>query len=246
MAVWMPFRRATAHARRSVLGLDGPFRMQGDGPVLYGFSPALIPVPEGGTRRRIVTGWWFLDGGRWTPPAELERFLEGGRPVVSIGFGSMVGEDPRALGALVVGAVRDAGVRAVLLTGWGALDEVGGDDILVARSVPHDWLFARVDAVVHHGGAGTTGAGLRAGVPSVVVPFGVDQPFWGSRVHAIGAGPRPLPRRGLTRDALAMALRQATGDPAMRAAAARIGTVIRAEDGVATAVRAIEAFAGRQ
>jgi UDP:flavonoid glycosyltransferase YjiC (YdhE family) len=240
LALWMPFKRPAAHARRSVLGLDGPFRMQGDGPVLYGFSPAVVPVPDDASRRRIVTGWWFLDAGPWTPPPELERFLEGARPVVSIGFGSMVGEDPRELTALVIGAVRDAGVRAVLLTGWGALDDVTGDDIMVTGSVPHDWLFPRVDAVVHHGGSGTTGAGLRAGVPTVVVPFGVDQPFWGSRVHAIGAGPKPLPRRDLSRDGLAAALRQATTDPAMRGAAARIGAVINGEHGVVAAVRAIE------
>ncbi len=240
LAIWMPFKRATANARRSVLGLDGPFRLQGDGPVLYGFSPAVIPVPQEGPRRRIVTGWWFLDAGPWTPPADLERFLEGNRPVVSIGFGSMVGEDPRELTDLVAGAVHDAGVRAVLLTGWGALDVVPGDDIMVAESVPHDWLFPRVDAVVHHGGAGTTGAGLRAGVPNIVVPFGVDQPFWGSRVQAVGAGPAPLRRHELTREGLAAALRQATTDRSMRDAAARIGTVIRAEDGVGAAVRAIE------
>jgi len=132
----------------------------------------------------------------------------------------------------------------VVLTGWGGLGAMDGDDVLVLPSAPHAWLFPRVDAVVHHGGAGTTGAGLRAGVPSIVVPFGVDQPFWGSRVHALGAGPAPIPRRTLTRGALAAALRTAVADPGMRAAAARIGDLLRAEDGVATAVAAIEELAG--
>jgi UDP:flavonoid glycosyltransferase YjiC (YdhE family) len=155
----------------------------------------------------------------------------------------MPGEDPGATAALVTGAVRDAGVRAVLLTGWGALDgSTVSDDILAVPSAPHDWLFRRVAAVVHHGGAGTTGAGLRAGVPNVVVPFGVDQPFWGSRVHALGVGPDPLPRRTLTRQGLAAALRQAVSDQSMREAAARFGEAIRGEDGVGAAVRAIEAL----
>jgi sterol 3beta-glucosyltransferase len=213
--------------------------------VLYGFSPRVVPVPDDGPRRRIATGWWFLDGGPWTPPPDLERFLASGGPVVSIGFGSMPGDEPGALAALVTGAVHDAGVRAVVLTGWGALEGApAADSIIAVRSVPHDWLFPRMAAVVHHGGAGTTGAGLRSGVPNIVVPFGVDQPFWGSRVHALGAGPRPIPRRALTREALAAALRQAVTDGAMRGAAARIGTEIRADDGVTTAVQAIEAAFG--
>jgi len=243
MALWMPFKRPMAKVRSAELRLDGPFRLQGDGPILYGFSPAVVPVPDGGPRPRIVTGWWFLDAGSWTPPEELEAFLaDRRRPVVSIGFGSMVGGDPAGLASLVVGAVQDAGVRAVLLTGWGGLADGpnASDDVFVATSVPHDWLFARVDAIVHHGGAGTTGAGLRAGVPNVVVPFGVDQPFWASRVRAAGAGPVPLPRGGLTRESLAGALDQAVHDQAMRDAAAALGGVIRAEDGVGSAVRAIE------
>ena len=101
---------------------------------------------------------------------------------------------------LVLGAVRDAGVRAILLSGWGGLAAgVAASDVHVADALPHDRLFPRMAAVVHHGGAGTTGAGVRAGVPSLVVPFGVDQPFWGSRIAALGVGPRPIPRRRLTR-----------------------------------------------
>jgi sterol 3beta-glucosyltransferase len=244
MAVWMPFRGAVAKARRTELGLAGSLHLAGDGPVLYGFSRHVVPVPEDGPRRRVVTGWWFLDEEAWTPPAELERFLAGPEPVVSIGFGSMTGDDAAALTDLVAGAVRDAGVRAVLLSGWGGLAAVTHDRLHVARSIPHAWLFPRVAAVVHHGGAGTTGAGLRAGVPSIVVPFGVDQPFWGSRVLAVGAGPEPIARRSLTRERLAAALRQAVSDVPMREAAARIGAAIRAEDGVRAAVGAIEAAWG--
>lgn len=125
----------------------------------------------------------------------------------------------------------------MLISGWGGLKEAqASDDIFFADSLPHEWLFPRVAAVVHHGGAGTTGAALRAGVPSVVVPFTMDQPFWGSRVEALGAGPKPIPRKRLTEKRLADALGLATGDAQMRTLAAELGAKLREEDGVAEAV----------
>jgi sterol 3beta-glucosyltransferase len=136
-------------------------------------------------------------------------------------------------------------VRAVLLAGWGGLghagvpraaDVSGAGDVFCADAVPHDWLFPRVTAVVHHGGAGTTGAALGAGVPAIVVPFTMDQPFWALRVATLGAGPAPIPRAHLTRDRLAAALRRTVDDAAMQARSAALGALIRAEDGVAQAV----------
>jgi UDP:flavonoid glycosyltransferase YjiC (YdhE family) len=109
-------------------------------------------------------------------------------------------------------------------------------------SAPHTWLFPRMAAVVHHGGAGTTAAGLRAGVPSIVVPFFGDQPFWGQRVAALGVGPAPIPRQKLTADALAQAIQHATTDTTMQRKAAELGAKIRAEDGVAEAVKQIERY----
>ena len=239
LGVWGPFRRMMATARERVLGLRGRPPSRDRQPVLYGFSRHVVPVPVSAERARHVTGYWFLPAApTWSPPGALEAFLAGDGPVVSIGFGSMASEDPAALTALVRGAARDAGVRAVLLAGWGGLrsvDDAEGD-VLCADALPHDWLFPRVAAVVHHGGAGTTGAALRSGVPSVVVPFTMDQPFWGSRVAALGVGPAPVPRGRLTRAALADALRRAVTDEGMRARAAALGEQIRAEDGVAAAV----------
>jgi sterol 3beta-glucosyltransferase len=149
----------------------------------------------------------------------------------------MASGDPDALTALVLESVRSAGVRAVLLSGWGGLRSLPeADDVFCADALPHDWLFPRVASVVHHGGAGTTGAALRAGVPAIVVPFTMDQPFWGARVAALGVGPEPIPRGRLTQERLAEALRRAVNDEAMRARAAELGAKIRAEDGVAAAV----------
>jgi sterol 3beta-glucosyltransferase len=246
VGIWMPFRSGMQKARHEVLGLDGSPRAHLANPVLYGFSRHVVPLPEEGPRERHVTGYWFLptDDG-WTMPAGLETFLALDGPVVSIGFGSMASEDPVAVTELVVGAVREAGMRAVLLSGWGGMANLAtAEDIHVAEAVPHDRLFPRVAAVVHHGGAGTTGAGVRAGVPSLVIPFGVDQPFWGSRIAALGVGPAPIPRKRLTREALADGLRQAVGDRAMADRAAALGERIRAEDGVAAAVEVIERFGG--
>lgn len=234
----LPFRAAVHRARRDVLGLPArPAPVAHTLPSLYGYSRHVLPAPPEWGPRHLVTGYWTLPGSGPLPP-ELEAFLDAGPPPVCIGFGSMTGADPAALTALVLDAVRRAGVRAVLLSGWGGLAAAARDDVLVVDEAPHDLLFPRTAAVVHHGGAGTTGAALRAGVPAVVVPYAVDQPFWGARVAALGVGPTPVPRRRLTAEALADALR-ATTDPAMRERAVSLGRLIRAEDGVANAVAAL-------
>lgn len=236
LALWLPFRGAMKKAREA-LGLNGPARRVGVPPVLYGFSRHVLPEAPEWLGRRFVTGYWFLPAAEdWLPPPGLEAFLGQTGPVVCIGFGSMTTVDSRATTALVEEAVRRAGVRAVLLSGWGAFEAAAHDRIFAAAAVPHDWLYPRVAAVAHHGGAGTTGASLRAGVPTIVVPFTMDQPFWGARVVALGVGPDPIPRRRLTAENLAAALSRAVSDGAMRARAAEMGALIRQEDGVADAV----------
>jgi len=228
-ALWMPFRGGMSSARESVLGLTGRPSAADGQPILYGFSRHVVSMPAN-DRDRHVTGYWFLPASpAWSPPAALETFLAHGGPVACIGFGSMVSDVPEAVTKLVLEAVRSAGVRAVLLAGWGGLESVAQtDDVYVAEAVPHDWLYPRVTAIVHHGGAGTTGAALRAGVPAVVVPFTVDQPFWASRVKLLGVGPTPIPRAGLTSSRLADALGRALADEAMRAKAMALGKQIRA------------------
>ena len=238
LAVWMPFKRAMASARTTVLGLAPGRPSAADRqPVLYGFSREVVPLPSEGRRARHVTGYWTRDLTDWIPPPRLAAMLAGSVPVVSVGFGSMVNQDPAATTALVLGAARDAGVRVVLLAGWDPVDRVGDhDDVFHADAIPHDWLFPRVRAVVHHGGAGTTGAALSAGVPAIVVPFAMDQPFWASRVVALGVGPTPIPRGRLTRGDLARALRATVTDEAMSSRAALLGARIRSEDGIHAAV----------
>jgi UDP:flavonoid glycosyltransferase YjiC (YdhE family) len=205
-------------------------------PVLCSFSRFVVPRPPDWPRYVHVTGHWFadLDEG-WTPPPALTALLAAGRPAVYVGFGSMAPKDPARIGSVVRTALRRAGVRGVVLGDPATSD----DEVVAVRSIPHSWLFPQLSAVVHHGGAGTTAAGLRAGVPAIVCPFFGDQPFWGERIAALGAGPAPIPIGRLTADALAAAIEAAVGPggpaAAIRRRAACLGRQIRAEDGVSRA-----------
>jgi UDP:flavonoid glycosyltransferase YjiC (YdhE family) len=211
-------------------------------PVLYAYSPTLLPPPADWPSRFHVTGAWFLDPPPgWQPPADLVSFLEGGPPPVYVGFGSMTSADPDATLALVLDALSRAAQRGVLLHGWaglGAGRELP-DTVIALDDVPHSWLFPRMAALVHHGGAGTTAAGLRAGIPSVVTPLTADQPSWGRIVHRLGAGPRPIPFRHLTATRLSRAIESAVSEPAIHERAAELGERIRAEDGVGQAVELV-------
>ncbi|MBT0962817.1 glycosyltransferase [Denitromonas iodatirespirans] len=214
-------------------------------PVLCGFSRHVVPPPTDWPETVTTTGYWFLDGhDHWTPPPALADFLAAGPPPVYVGFGSMAGRDPQRLGRIVIDALQHAGVRGIVATGWGGLqiDAPLPDSILRIEQAPHDWLFPRMATVVHHGGAGTTAAALRAGKPSVIVPFFGDQPYWARRVHALGAGSRPLPQKTLTVEALAAAINGV--DAGVREKAAALGAAIRNEDGIGNAVAQIEKLMG--
>lgn len=177
---------------------------------------------------------------RLAAPSGLVDFLEAGPPPVSVGFGSMNNVDPEEITTRVLDALRRSGQRGVLLTGWGGIGSADlPDEVFKTDEVPHDWLFGQVRAAVHHGGAGTTAASLRAGLPTVVVPFFPDQAFWGWRVSTTGVGPEPIPRKKLTPERLAAAILRAATDVDMEKRARLLGEKIRAEDGVA---QAIEAF----
>src|SRR5690606_33997419 len=183
-------------------------------------------------------GYWFLDEPDWEPPRELADFLAAGPAPVYIGFGSMVPKDAEMTEMVVRTALKAAGVRGVVQGD----PETSDDQVLAVRDVPHSWLFPRMAAVVHHGGAGTTAAGLRAGAPTVVCPFFGDRPYWGERVAALGAGPAPLPFRSLTVPRLAARIRRAVEDQEMADRADELGRRIRAEDGVGRAQKIIDSL----
>jgi sterol 3beta-glucosyltransferase len=210
-------------------------------PVLYGLSSSVVPRPADWGSELAMTGYWFLDGAqKWTPPRALEQFLAVGPKPICVGFGSMPSADPEQATRLFARALALAGQRGVLLTGWGGLASAQlPEHVFALESAPHDWLFPRAAAVVHHGGAGTTAAALRAGVPALVVPFIADQRFWAGRVSALGAGIGPIQRRQLEPEPLGDALRALVENPAFRDGAARVAAALAREDGVARAIAAL-------
>ncbi|MEZ0472942.1 glycosyltransferase [Luteimonas salinilitoris] len=211
-------------------------------PVLHGYSPQISPTPKDWPATAMTMGAWTLPHAPdWTPPPALVEFLAAGPPLVYVGFGSMAGRKPARVTAIVLEALRQSGRRGLFASGWGGLAaQALPPEVLAIKQAPHDWLFPQVAAVVHHGGAGTTAAGLRAGRPTIICPFFGDQPFWGRRVHAIGAGPPPIPQKQLSAERLAAAIVAATTDPDIAAAAEAVGLRLRAERGVESTVDWIE------
>jgi UDP:flavonoid glycosyltransferase YjiC (YdhE family) len=209
-------------------------------PYLHCYSDLVLPKPPDWPDYAEVTGWCSLEApANFSPSPALTRFLEGG-DALYVGFGSMTGMDQEVLARITVGALRKAKRRAVICSGWGTLgDVVSGDDILCVDDAPHDWLFARVAQVVHHGGAGTFAAGLRAGKPTLVVPFFGDQPMWGRFAARMGVGPAPLPKKKLSEERLAAAI-TALADPKYAARATEWREKFAAEDGASkTAARIV-------
>ncbi|MCG8462181.1 MAG: glycosyltransferase, partial [Holophagales bacterium] len=214
-------------------------------PILYCSSPALYGRPDDWPETSLASGFWLHEDPN---EAELDpallRFLEAGPPPVYVGFGSMRREGARELSLQVASVLERLGLRGVLATGWGGLGRIANRQHLrcIGR-VSHRRLFPRVAAVVHHGGASTTGAGLLAARPTWILPFLADQPFWGRRVHALGLGPAPLPQSELDETALAAGLEAVARDPAFRQRAARMGERLRHEEGIEDAVRFVETYA---
>ncbi len=217
-------------------------------PVMHCYSRHVGAHPSDWPDWVTVTGYWFLDRTEdWTPPQGLVDFLDAGPPPVYVGFGSIAGRSPEQTTRTVIEALELAGARGILATGWGGLD--AGDlpeTVFQIDAAPHDWLFPRVGAVVHHGGAGTTAAGLRFGRPTIVCPFFADQPYWGRRVHELGVGPEPIPQKKLTAEKLAAAIADALQNADMQQKAAALAQEISTEDGIANALAFIETYSVSQ
>jgi sterol 3beta-glucosyltransferase len=247
--IWQGFRSADTQVRMKELDLPaapllGPYNGKAAHtyPVLYGFSPSVIPQPSDWDAHIYITGYWFLEPhDHWSPPQALLAFLQAGPAPVYVGFGSMSTTKPEETTRIVLESLARTNQRGIVLSGWGGLHTEGlPNSVFAIDSVPFSWLFPQMAAVVHHGGAGTTASGLRAGVPSIVIPYFADQPFWGQRVAELGVGPTPIPLKKLTVDRLTRAIERAVNDQGMRQRAAALGAKIQAEDGIANAVAALQ------
>ena len=244
---WQIYGDMTNRFRQEILGLPpssarANVARRRQTPTLLAYSQHIVPFPDDWPSPYQNTGYLFLDDDQdWQPPTALEAFLANGSPPIGLGFGSMIGRNPTQIMQLLIEAVQQSGQRAILLSGWAGFAEMAlPDAIFQLPAAPHSWLYPQLAAVVHHGGAGTTAAGIRAGVPSVIIPHMVDQPFWGTRLHQLGVSPAPIPRHKLTTEKLAAAIHLAVSDIAMQERATKLGEAVRAEDGVATAVSLIQ------
>ena len=213
-------------------------------PCLYGFSPSIIPKPADWPESAVICGYWFTaPDSSWQPPEALRDFLSAGPAPVYVGFGSMVGSSPEQTLQTVLQAVQLAGVRAIIASGWGGMRHAAlSESVFPVESVPHDWLFPKLAAAVHHGGAGTTAATLRAGIPSVVLPYFYDQFFWGQRLQQLGVAPHSLPQKQVTPQSLAHAIRSVVGSPEAGFRSREVATRIAKERGVEEAVSVVERY----
>jgi sterol 3beta-glucosyltransferase len=211
-------------------------------PLAMHYSPRLGSVPSDWGAHIHVVGTWPLPApANWTPPDKLSAFLAQGDPPIFIGFGSAIVPNPAKMIRCVSEALRIAGLRGVLQAGWAGLTHED-DQLTPIEDVPHDWLFPRMAAIVHHGGSGTTHSAVRAGKPSLVVPFYADQPYWGRRVAELGVGVSPISPKRLSSERLAAAFRTLTQDSNLQRRAAELGALLRQEDGLGAACRLVEQF----
>jgi sterol 3beta-glucosyltransferase len=220
-------------------------------PVCYGFSQAVVQRPADWPDSCVVAGYWWPERpASWSPPPELQNFLDTGPPPVFVGFGDVTPANTSEFIELAAAAGRRAGMRLVIQAGQTGAFETQvaqhstGESIVIGE-VPHDWLFPRMAALVHHAGAGTAAAGLRAGVPAITVPVLADQPFWAARLAAHGAGPPPIPRGRLSVDALAWAIRATIARRSYRAQAEAVSRRLAAEDGAAPVIRVLDRLGER-
>ena len=236
--IWRAFRARTNAARAKTLGLAPRRRLWTDLPMLYGISSSLLPRPRDWPDNVVMCGRWAPPATDWTPPAALAAFLAAGEPPLYVGFGSMAGLDRRTLLAALLPAV--GGRRALFYPGWSGVEASDlPANFLTLGDTPHDWLFPRASIVIHHGGSGTSHSAVRAGVPSVVVPFVGDQFFWADCLQRAGAASLSVAARDVTASALERGITLAES-AAMRSRASALGAAMSEENGLSRAVAEIE------
>src|SRR5688572_4688019 len=246
--VWQMFRPVINSWRKQKLNLPPlPLRGYFDQlathkiPILNGFSQYVVPRPVDWNEHIHISGYWFPEDKPWQPPYDLNEFIEAGSPPIFIGFGSMPVKNPQITTEVILEGLRQSGQRGILHMDWGGIGNQSLPDyVFKINYVPYEWLFPRMAMVIHHGGSGTTSFGLRAGIPSCVIPFFFDQFFWGKRIVELGVGSSPIPFKSLSTERLKKAIIAGTGDPLMRLRASELGRHIQTENGIETGVHLIE------
>lgn len=239
--LWQMFKGPVNRARRRVFGQPPRQQMWRDYPILYGVSPHLVPQPNDWSQHWRICGEWSLKTPHWAPPGDLLDFLQSGPPPLYVGFGSMSGFDRDRILSVVLEAVGNR--RAIFSPGWADFDTKRlPSNFFAVGSVPHTWLFQRVSMVVHHGGAGTSHTAARAGVPSVVLPFAGDQPFWARRLADVGVAPAFIPAAKIKACELARMI-EFVEQPSVQRRAKALGAAMAKEDGIAASVEQIERLA---
>lgn len=247
--VWYAFKNLIDELRHdknlNPIGRGEFFRRWNKARILYAVSPLVLPTASDWDENKIVSGYWFLDDETyWQPPQELQDFLESGDSPVYVGFGSMSSVNPKATTQLIIQALKQTGQRGIISKGWAGLEANHlPDSIFMIDDVPHNWLFPRMKAIVHHGGSGTTASALRAGRPQTIVAHGVDQPFFGRRLPELGVGTPFIHRPNLTIERLVKAINGMVDNQSMETRAQQIAGEIRKEEGVAVAIKQIEHWA---
>jgi UDP:flavonoid glycosyltransferase YjiC (YdhE family) len=235
--LWRAFRDRT-NAARALFNLPPRRTVWTEQPMIYGVSPHLLPPPADWPSDVHLCGQWLAPSANWMPPAALVNFLDAGEAPLYVGFGSMPGFDNARLLDVLIRALD--GRRALYSRGWSGIDPKAlPDNVLVIGETPHDWLFPRTSAVVHHGGSGTSHSAARASVPSIVTPFAGDQFFWAERLRQAGVAPAAADGRRPNAEAFARAL-DAVATAPMRDRARALGEAMRAENGIADAIRTLE------
>jgi UDP:flavonoid glycosyltransferase YjiC (YdhE family) len=241
--LWRSFRDKT-NAARALFKLPPRNTVWTEQPMIYGVSPHLLPPPPDWPSNVHLCGQWLAPNANWMPPPPLAKFLSDGEAPLYVGFGSMTGFDNARLLDALIRALD--GRRALFYPGWSGIGpKVLPDNVLVIGETPHDWLFPRVSAVLHHGGSGTSHSAARAGVPSIVTPLAGDQFFWAECLRKAGVAPAPVDARRSSAKAFAYAL-DATAAAPMRKGARILGEIMRAENGITDAKRTLEYLVARR
>ncbi|MBP3951634.1 glycosyltransferase [Bacillus suaedae] len=211
-------------------------------PVLYGCSPEIIPFDPNWNGSVSMSGFWFLeDKIDWEPPTDLLHFLEIGPPPIAISFSSMPLKNPYKIKAMLEEALEIIGQRGLFITGWSGMDtKKTKAHIHSVQSIPHSWLFKRTSGVVHHGGAGTTAAVLKAGKPMIICPFSGDQPFWAKRMHDLHLSTAPLREKDMTVEAFVTRIQELVNNQELTSNAIALSERIAQEEGIKDTVDFIE------